>query len=56
MVDRQSGRAVVGIVFEGRASLDAFVASSEERRAPALARGISFDEESIREILLSEIT
>ena len=55
MVDRQSGRAVVGIVFEDRASLDAFLAVGEERRAPALARGIRFDEESTREILLSEI-
>jgi len=55
MVDRQSGHALVGIVFEDRTSLDAFVAERDERRAPALARGISFDEESLREILLSEI-
>jgi hypothetical protein len=55
MVDRKSGRAVVGIVFEDRTSLDDFVDGSQERRAPSIARGITFDETSIREILLSEI-
>ena len=55
MVDRQSGRAVVGMIFEDRKALDAFVAGTEERRAPAVARGISFGESSVREVLLSEI-
>jgi hypothetical protein len=55
MADRQSGRAAVGIIFEDRASLDAFMAGGEERRAPAVARGISFDDSSVREILFSDI-
>jgi hypothetical protein len=55
MVDRQSGHAVVGSIFEDRTSLDAFIAGSDDRRASAAARGISFgDESSIRELLLSE--
>ncbi len=55
MADRQTGRALVGVVFEDRASLDAYAALSDERRAPALARGITFGETSIREILLAEM-
>jgi heme-degrading monooxygenase HmoA len=55
MVDRQTGRAVVGTIFEDRRSLDAFVAGKEDRRATAAARGISFGESSIRELLLSEM-
>jgi heme-degrading monooxygenase HmoA len=55
MIDRESGRAVVGTIFEDRASLDAYAATTEERRAPALARGITFGETSIREILLAEM-
>jgi heme-degrading monooxygenase HmoA len=54
MVDRRTGQAVVGTIFEDRTSLDAFVAGNEERRASAAARGISFGKSSIRELLLSE--
>jgi heme-degrading monooxygenase HmoA len=55
MADRKAGRAAVGVIFEDRASLDAYMANAEERRAPGIARGISFDENSVREILFSEI-
>jgi heme-degrading monooxygenase HmoA len=55
MADRKAGRAVVGVIFEDRASLDAYTANAEERRAPGIARGISFDENSVREILFAEI-
>jgi hypothetical protein len=55
MADRKAGRAVVGVVFEDRASLDAYAANAEERRAPGIARGISFDENSVREIVFAEM-
>jgi heme-degrading monooxygenase HmoA len=55
MADRKAGRAVVGVVFEDRASLDAYAANAEERRAPGIARGISFDENSVREIVFAQI-
>jgi hypothetical protein len=55
MVDRQTGGSVVSSIFEDRTSLDAFVAGNEDRRALAVARGISFGDSSVRELLLSEI-
>jgi heme-degrading monooxygenase HmoA len=55
MADRAAGRAAVGVIFEDRAALDAYLAGMEERRAPSIARGIRFDENSVREILFSEI-
>lgn len=55
MIDRESGRGVVGTIWENRDSLDAFAAKATERRASALARGIKFEDTNYREILLSEI-
>jgi hypothetical protein len=55
MVDRQTGSAVVGSIFEDRTSLSEFVAGNEVRRASAAARGITYVESSIRELLLSEM-
>ena len=55
MIDRKTGKGVVGTVWETREALDAFAAKRDERRAPAIARGIQFGETSFREILLSEI-
>ena len=54
MVDRQLGHAIVCSTFEDRTSLDAFVAGTEDLRASAAARGISFGESSIRELMFSE--
>jgi heme-degrading monooxygenase HmoA len=55
MIDRQTGRGVVGTVWENRGAMEAFAAKSSERRAPAVSRGISFDETSYRELLLAEL-
>jgi heme-degrading monooxygenase HmoA len=55
MFDRESGRGVVGTVWEDRAALEAFAVGIPERRAAAVMRGISFDETSYRDILFTEI-
>jgi hypothetical protein len=55
MIDRQTGRGLVGTVWEDRGAMEAFAAKSSERRAAAVSRGISFDDTSYREILLAEI-
>jgi heme-degrading monooxygenase HmoA len=54
MVDRGSGRGVVGTVWQDRQSMEAFASGMTERRAPAAARGITFEETSFREIVLAE--
>ena len=55
MIDRATGQGLVGTVWEDAEALNAFAAGTEERRAPGIARGITFGETSIREILLSEV-
>jgi heme-degrading monooxygenase HmoA len=55
MIDRQTGRGLVGTVWENRGAMEAFAAKSSERRAVAVSRGISFDDTSYRELLLAEI-
>ena len=55
MIDRQTGRGLVGTVWENRGAMEAFAARSSERRAVAVSRGISFDDASQRELLLAEI-
>jgi heme-degrading monooxygenase HmoA len=55
MIDRQTGRGVVGTVWENRGAMEAFAAKAPERRAPAVSRGITFDDMSYRELLLAEM-
>lgn len=55
MIDRSTGKGLVGSVWEDAAARDDFMAATAERRAPAIARGITFGDTSIREILLSEV-
>jgi heme-degrading monooxygenase HmoA len=55
MIDRPSGKGIVGTVWENTEALNTYSADLDARRAPGIARGITFDETSIREILLSEI-
>jgi glycosyltransferase involved in cell wall biosynthesis/heme-degrading monooxygenase HmoA len=55
MVDRQTGRGVVGTVWEDREAMEAYDAGMAERRAPAASRGITFDETTYREILLADM-
>ena len=56
MVDRQSGRAISGSVFEDKASADASLAGIPERRDAAQERGITFEDIGQREILFAELT
>ena len=55
MINRKTGEGMLGTVFETRDQLDAFAAGMDERRAPGIARGITFGETSVREIVYSEI-
>jgi heme-degrading monooxygenase HmoA len=54
MVNRRYGRCVVGIVFENRRTLDAYLNSMPGIRQIAQERGVRFDELSFREIVLFE--
>ena len=55
LVDRESGRAIVGTVWTDRAALDAALADAESRRDEARGRGVSFDDVSKREILFADL-
>jgi len=55
MIDRSTGKGVVGSVWESQGALDAFLAQQPERRKMAEARGVNFDEQETREILFSDI-
>jgi heme-degrading monooxygenase HmoA len=55
MVDRQTGRAITGSVFVDRESADASLANMPARRSAAEARGVTFEDISQREILISVI-
>ena len=55
MLDRASGRGVVGSVWESEEALDAFAATQPERRKTAEARGVRFDEQEKRELLFAHI-
>jgi hypothetical protein len=54
LVNRRYGRCIVGIVWTDRRTLDAFMVSMPGVRDVALRRGIRFDEQSVREIVLFE--
>jgi hypothetical protein len=55
MVDRQSGRALSGSVFEDKESADASLAGIPQRRSAAEERGVTFESINQREVLLSQI-
>ena len=55
MVDRQTGRALSGSVFEDKESADASLAGIPERRSVAEDRGVTFESINQREVLLSKI-
>jgi heme-degrading monooxygenase HmoA len=52
MVNRRYGRCVVGIVWESRGTLDAYMTSMPGARQIATERGVRFDELSLEEIVL----
>ena len=55
MMDRATGRAIVGSVSDTRAQAETMRATAPERRARAEERGVSFDETEVREILFASI-
>jgi len=52
LLDRSAGREIVGSVWESRAAMEAAMERMAELRAMGEARGITFDEMSLRELLL----
>jgi heme-degrading monooxygenase HmoA len=55
MIDRATGRGVVGSIWEDQPSMEASAAGLPERRAMAESRGVTFDQISFRELLLAEM-
>jgi len=55
LVDRATGRAVVGSVWENRQGAERSLATLPERRSRAEERGVRFDDTEVREILFAEI-
>lgn len=55
MVDRASGRAIVGSVWETRSQAEEMKATQPARRSRAEERGVSFDESEIRDVLFAAI-
>jgi hypothetical protein len=52
LVNRETGQAIVGVVFSDADALSAAAGAAVSRREAAAARGITFESVSIREILL----
>ena len=55
MVDRQTGRAVSGSVFEDKETADASLAAIPDRRARAEERGVVFEDIAQREVLFGQL-
>jgi heme-degrading monooxygenase HmoA len=55
MIDRKTGRGIVGTVWESHEALEAFATGLTERRQAAVARGVTFGETTYREVLLAEL-
>jgi len=55
MIDRASGRGVVGTVWTDAAARDAAATEGEKRRQVAMERGVSFGDRSRREIVFVEM-
>jgi heme-degrading monooxygenase HmoA len=53
MVDRATGRGIVGSVWETRAQAETMQATAPERRARAEERGVSFDATEVRDVLFA---
>jgi heme-degrading monooxygenase HmoA len=54
MINRQSGQGLVGTLWADQDALKAAAADAQSRRQEAGGRGVSFLEDSYREVLLSE--
>jgi hypothetical protein len=55
MIDRKSGKGVVGVVWANADAMKAAAVEAEARRPEGIARGVSFDDVSFREIVLVEL-
>ena len=55
MVNRETGNAIVGVVWANYDALAAGAGAAASRRAAAAERGIEFDDVSIREVLLMDL-
>ena len=53
MVDRAAGKAVVGSAWESQEAIDAYLTIQPERRRIAESRGVRFEEQETRDILLT---
>jgi heme-degrading monooxygenase HmoA len=52
MMDRQTGRGLMGTVWETRKAMETYAEGLKERRAGAMERGIGFPETAYLEVLL----
>jgi len=55
MVDRKTGRGVVGSVWADKDAMKNAAAEAQPRRAEGRARGVNFEEDSYREILFADM-
>jgi heme-degrading monooxygenase HmoA len=55
MINRQTGEGMVGTVWADRASIDAAAEAAEARRQQAEQRGVTFGEQSKREIVFVDL-
>ena len=55
MINRQTGEAMVGTVWSDRAAMDAAAGAAEARRAQAARQGVTFGEQSKRELVFAEL-
>jgi hypothetical protein len=56
MLDRLSGRGIIGSVFDDREAMEGGLAGVRERRPIAESRGITYDQVSCREVLVAHLT
>ena len=55
MIDRKTGRGIVGSAWADRDAMKKAAAQAQDRRAEGRARGVSFDEDSFREIVYADM-
>ncbi len=55
MMNRQTGRGIVGTVWADQEAMKSAAAEAETRRQPAIDRGVRFDDVSYREIVLADL-
>ena len=55
MIDRKTGRGIVGSAWADQDAMKKAAAQAQDRRAEGRARGVSFDEDSFREIVYADM-